>query len=99
MFILWVLGILLYVVNNDTPRAIVFDETYLIPNAQSYINGIYFQDSHPPLGRLFIALGQFIRHPQGPSDEFVHVTKIEQDWPADIDISGYRLFPAIFWYD
>ncbi len=90
------LGILLYLVNNDTPRAIVFDETYLIPNAQSYINGIYFQDSHPPLGRLFIALGQLIRHPQGPSDEFVHVSKIEQDWPTDIDISGYRLFPAIF---
>ena len=96
MLFLWVLGILLYLVNNDTPRAIVFDETYLIPNAQSYINGIYFQDLHPPLGRLFIALGQVIRHPQGPSDEFVHVAKIEQDWPGDIDISGYRLFPAIF---
>jgi dolichyl-phosphate-mannose-protein mannosyltransferase len=93
---LWVLGMFLYLVNNGYPRAIVFDETYLIPNAQSYINGIFFQDSHPPLGRLFIALGQLIRHPQGPSDEFVHVSKIEQDWPGGIDISGYRLFPAIF---
>ncbi len=96
ILLLWVLGSLFYVVNNDDPRAIVFDETYLIPNAQSYLNGIYFQDLHPPLGRLFIALGQFIRHPQGPSDEFVHATRIEQDWPTDVDISGYRLFPAIF---
>ena len=96
VLLLWVLGILLYLPKNDYPRAIVFDETYLIPNAQSYINGVFFQDSHPPLGRLFIALGQFLRHPQDPSDEFVHVSKIEEDWPKDIDISGYRLFPAIF---
>jgi dolichyl-phosphate-mannose--protein O-mannosyl transferase len=96
MLFLWVLGLFLYLTNNDYPPAIVFDETYLIPNAQSYLNGVFFQDSHPPLGRLFIALGQFIRHPQGPSDEFVNVSKIEQDWPRDVDISGYRLFPALF---
>jgi dolichyl-phosphate-mannose--protein O-mannosyl transferase len=96
VFLLWVLGILLYLPKNDYPRAIVFDETYLIPNAQSYINGVFFQDSHPPLGRLFIALGQFLRHPQDPSNEFVHVSRIEEDWPKDIEISGYRLFPAIF---
>lgn len=96
ILLLWALGLLLYLANNGYPRAIVFDETYLIPNAQSYINGIFFQDSHPPLGRLFIALGQVIRHPQDASDEFVHVSKIEEDWPQEIDISGYRLFPAIF---
>jgi dolichyl-phosphate-mannose--protein O-mannosyl transferase len=79
-----------------TPRAIVFDETYLIPRAQAYINGIFFQESHPPLGRLVIALGQKFLHSHDPSARFAFVERIEEDWPQDIDISGYRLFPAIF---
>jgi len=94
--VLWLVSIFLIFPNLGNPRAIVFDETYLIPNAQSYINGVFFQDSHPPLGRLFIALGQVIMHPEASSNEFVDVSKIEEDWPSNIDIGGYRLFPVIF---
>jgi len=96
ILIICFLGVFLYIPNLGYPRAIVFDETYLIPNAQSYINSMFFQDSHPPLGRLFIALGQKILHPHDASNEFVDVSKIEEDWPQDNEINGYRLFPAMF---
>jgi len=96
ILVLGLLGIFLLIPNIGYPRSIVFDETYLIPNTQSYINGVFFQDSHPPLGRLFIALGQVVLHPHDPSNEFVHMSRIEEDWPKNIDISGYRLFPALF---
>ena len=95
MFLLLV-NILLLFPNIGYPREVVFDETYLIPRAQAYINGIFFQESHPPLGRLVIALGQAIVNPQAPSIRFATVETIEEDWSLDDDMRGYRLFPAIF---
>jgi len=99
----WILVLFLLLVNSlillpnlGYPNKIVFDETYLIPRAQAYINGIFFQESHPPLGRLVIALGQVIANPEAPSSRYATTDTIQEDWPQNVDISGYRLFPAIF---
>lgn len=93
---LWSISALLLFPTLPYPREIVFDESYMIPRAQKYINGIFFQESHPPLGRLLIALGQHLMHPEEKSNEFVNTDKIRVSWPDDKDIAGYRLFPAIF---
>ena len=37
------------------PRAIVFDEVYFREAALRYVNGTYFFDLHPPLGKLLLA--------------------------------------------
>jgi dolichyl-phosphate-mannose--protein O-mannosyl transferase len=95
-FILLGIGALLLFPSLGIPQGIVFDEAYMIPRGQKYINGIFFQECHPPLGRLLIALGQFILHPDAPSDRFAYVDQVNGDWPAGEDLRGYRLFPAIF---
>ncbi len=93
---LWSVSALLLFPTLGYPRQTVFDESYMIPRAQKYINGIFFQESHPPLGRLLIGLGQRLMHPEDKSDEFINTDKISTSWPKDKDIAGYRLFPAIF---
>lgn len=37
------------------PHAIVFDEVYFREDALRYLNGTYFFDLHPPLGKLLLA--------------------------------------------
>jgi dolichyl-phosphate-mannose--protein O-mannosyl transferase len=81
--------------NLGFPRGIIFDETYYITHAQKYLNGDFFLQTHPPLGKLLIALGQAWLHPDVPSNEFANVEKI-QEWNPDGDITGYRLMPALF---
>ncbi|HEY2981068.1 MAG TPA: phospholipid carrier-dependent glycosyltransferase, partial [Anaerolineales bacterium] len=95
-FVLWGITALLLFPKLGYPRQIVFDETYMIPRAQRYTQGIFFQESHPPLGRLAIALGQLIVHPHERPADFALVEKIHETWPQDQDMTGYRLIPAIF---
>jgi dolichyl-phosphate-mannose-protein mannosyltransferase len=95
MVILWIISASLLLTNLGYPRAIVFDETYLIPRAQRYMQGIFFQESHPPLGRLIIALGQWIVHPNARHNDFALVEKTNQPWDKDQDMTGYRLIPAL----
>ena len=82
--------------NLGSPRGIIFDETYYITHAQKYLNGIFFLESHPPLGKLLIAAGEHLLHPNALADEFIDVDKVDRAWPPDVDITGYRLMPALF---
>lgn len=82
--------------NLGYPRAIVFDETYFIPAAQKYLTGTFFLEPHPPLGKLLIALGQYWTHPDEKAYPYTSVEKINDPWPADQDITGYRIMPALF---
>jgi dolichyl-phosphate-mannose--protein O-mannosyl transferase len=92
----WLLGVFLIFPSLGAPQAIVFDETFMIPRAQAYLNGVYFDESHPPLGRLWIALGQWMMHPDEPAGDYANVEQIREDWPVNTDIRGYRLIPALF---
>ena len=44
----------------NVPQALIFDETYHIPSAQKYLNGVFYQENHPPIGKLLIAFGQLL---------------------------------------
>jgi dolichyl-phosphate-mannose--protein O-mannosyl transferase len=95
-FTLWILSATLIFPHLDYPRAIVFDETYFIPTTQKYLHGIFFLEPHPPLAKLLIALGQKWYSPHQPANEFLTVEKIDRDWSADTDITGYRVMSAMF---
>jgi dolichyl-phosphate-mannose--protein O-mannosyl transferase len=77
-----------------SPAAPFWDENYYIPDAQKYLNGIFFMEIHPPLGKLLIALGEWLLHPNAITSWFVsadHATT----FPAGFSFAGYRLFPAL----
>jgi len=82
--------------NLGSPRAIIFDETYFIPTTQKYLNGVFFLEPHPPLAKLLIALGERLYQPNQSPDQFITVEKVDKDWSAEWDITGYRIAPAIF---
>lgn len=89
------IGIFVNFYQLGNPATLIFDETYHIPAAQKYLNGVFFEENHPPLGKLFIALGEKIFQTNSHSDQVVQVDKVEGEVPA-INYWGYRFFPALF---
>lgn len=93
---LWLTSLALHFTWLNYPRAIIFDETYYIPLVQKYIHGRFHQESHPPLARLFMYLGQELAFPDAAADEFVDEKKVTSKWPVESEILGYRIAPAVF---
>lgn len=73
--------------NYQNPPSPFWDESYHIASAQKYIDGVYFQEPHPPLGKLFIALGEKAFN-QNPKQKFEESYKkeVEQDLSKDSNI-------------
>jgi len=94
-FLLFTLSAFVAFYRLGTPQAIVFDETYHIPSAQKYLNGVFFQENHPPLGKLLIAWG-YILYNHNIRGDFLDVDKISEPWPNYVNIVGYRISSAIF---
>jgi dolichyl-phosphate-mannose-protein mannosyltransferase len=76
------------------PAAPFWDENYHIASAQKYLNGIFFMELHPPLGKLLIALGEWLLHPNGITSWFVS-TDYASRFPEGFSFAGYRLLPAL----
>ncbi|OGD72310.1 hypothetical protein A3D09_01880 [Candidatus Collierbacteria bacterium RIFCSPHIGHO2_02_FULL_49_10] len=92
---LCVLGFVIFLYQLGYPAQLIFDETYHIPAAQKYLNGVFFQENHPPLGKLLIALGEKIWQRNKLTNQFVLMEKVKGDIPQ-VDFFGYRFFPALF---
>jgi dolichyl-phosphate-mannose-protein mannosyltransferase len=52
-----VLGVILRVHDIGFPPRFTFDEQHFVPNARRYLLGEADENDHPPLGKLFIAIG------------------------------------------
>lgn len=76
------------------PPYVFWDENYHIASAQKYIHGVYFMEQHPPLGKLLIALGEVLIHPNERTDQFLG-TDYGTDFPAGFSFAGYRFFSAL----
>ena len=76
------------------PQAVFWDENYHIASAQKYLHGIYFMEQHPPLGKLLIALGEKMLHPNEKTDQFIG-TDYGTDFAAGFSFAGYRFFSAL----
>src|SRR3989344_5214978 len=89
-----------YFKNYDYPPSVFWDENYHIASAQKYLTGVMFMEAHPPLGKLFVALGEKILQPNKPTPvadlhKFTQTDYIK-DFPADYSFAGMRFFSALF---
>ncbi len=87
-------GFFVYVYSYQNPAALFWDENYHIASAQKYINHVYFMEPHPPLGKLLIALGEKIVHPNLQNNQFIG-TDYATNPPPGFSFAGYRLFPVL----
>ena len=91
---------LIYFKNYDYPPSVFWDENYHIASAQKYLTGVMFMEAHPPLGKLFVALGEKILQPNKtiPVAELHKFTQTDyiKDFPADYSFAGMRFFSALF---
>lgn len=81
--------------NYSTPQHFFWDENYHIASAQKYLNGVFFMEPHPPLGKMLIALGEKIIHPNPRTDDFIG-TDYAQNPPSGFSFTGYRFMPVLF---
>jgi dolichyl-phosphate-mannose--protein O-mannosyl transferase len=89
-----VVAFAVYVHRYEYPPALFWDENYHIASAQKYLNGVFFMEPHPPLGKLLIALGEHLVHANPTNDQFIGTDYI-RDPPPDFSLAGYRLIPAV----
>lgn len=83
-----------YVHNFWNPPALFWDENYHIASAQKYLNGVFFMEPHPPLGKLMIAAGEALLDLNATDDQFVG-TDYATNPPEGFSFTGYRFFPVI----
>jgi dolichyl-phosphate-mannose--protein O-mannosyl transferase len=76
------------------PADLFWDENYHIASAQKYLHDTYFMEQHPPLGKLLIAAGEWLLHPNEKSDQFVD-TMYGREIPQGFSFAGYRLASAL----
>src|SRR3989338_544762 len=89
-----------YFKNYDYPPSVFWDENYHIAPAKKYLRGVMFMEAPPPLGKLFVALGEKILQPNKtiPIAELHKFTQTDyiKDFPAGYSFSGVRFFSALF---
>ena len=87
-----------YFLNYWKPQQSFWDEGYHIASAQKYLNGVYFMEQHPPLGKLLIAAGEKLFYPKGQKNGYDSKyigTDEGKNFPSDFSFAGYRFFPAL----
>ncbi len=96
-FIIITVSFFTYFVQYNYPPAVFWDENYHIASAEKYINGTMFMETHPPLGKMFIALGEYIIQPNKNLDlnKFSETDYIK-DFPQGYSFAGVRFFPTLF---
>ncbi len=81
------------------PNKVFWDENYHIASAQKYTDGVMFMEPHPPLGKMFIALGEVLLGTNSDLDKskFDKTDYIKgNDFPKEYTFRGVRFFPALF---
>lgn len=85
-----------YFRNYQNPPNLFWDENYFIASAYKYINGSFFMEPHPPLGKLLIAAGELIFKPNIKLDSANFIdTDYIKDIPAGFSFIGVRFFPVL----
>ncbi|BCD63180.1 dolichyl-phosphate-mannose-protein mannosyltransferase (plasmid) [Nitratiruptor sp. YY08-26] len=92
-----ILGFFTYFYNYQNPPKQFWDENYHIASAQKYIDRVMFMEPHPPLGKMLIALGEVLLHPNEQIDKkgFDSTDYIKR-FPKGMSFAGYRFFPTLF---
>ena len=93
LFFITLLSFLTYFYRYSEPQRVYWDENYHIASAQKYLHGVFFMEQHPPLGKLLIALGEKMFHPNARTDQFL-ATDYGREFGDDFSFTGYRFFSA-----
>ncbi|NWF65838.1 MAG: phospholipid carrier-dependent glycosyltransferase [Campylobacterales bacterium] len=97
--IVLIIGFFTYFKNYEYPNAQFWDENYHIASAQKYIDGVMYMEPHPPLGKMFIALGEVILNPNSNIDKnYFNQTDYIKEFPKGYSFKGVRFFPTLFAY-
>lgn len=96
-FLILAFSFFTYFIKYNYPPSVFWDENYHIASAQKYIDGTMFMEVHPPLGKMFIALGEYLTQPNKNLDthKFTETDYIK-DFPQGYSFAGVRLFPSFF---
>ena len=86
------LGVLTRVFRIQSPNAVVFDEVHFGNFTNWYLRGEYFQDIHPPLGKLIMAAASSFT---GYKGEY-QFEKIGNNKYPSMNYVALRLIPAFF---
>ncbi len=98
-----IMGFFTYFQGYNQPQSLFWDENYHVSSAERYLQGNLFMEPHPPLGKLIIALGEKLIHPNdgidktavavgdAKDDSIPHIAEI----PKDFKFDGYRFFPVL----
>ena len=85
-----------YFRNYWYPAGLFWDENYHIASAYKYLNHVMFMEPHPPLGKLLIALGEYLFH---PNTKIATTSFLTTDYinniPASFSFVGVRFFPVL----
>jgi len=81
--------------NYNYPNSSQWDEVYHIASSEKYLTNSVFMESHPPLGKMFIAVGEKILNPNAPKSQVNPIARLcfsDSDWekrPEIIDKSSF----------
>src|SRR5437588_5183702 len=85
-----------YFRNYWYPANLFWDENYHIASAYKYLHQVMFMEPHPPLGKLLIALGEYLFH---PNTKIATTSFLTTDYittlPAGFSFVGVRFFPVL----
>jgi dolichyl-phosphate-mannose-protein mannosyltransferase len=95
LLIVTVASFFTYVYRFDDPAVPIWDERYYIVAAEKYLHGIYFQDLHPPLGKLLVAAGERLVGRNRSTIDFLNVTYWAEAIPPGFSFFGFRLIPVV----
>jgi dolichyl-phosphate-mannose--protein O-mannosyl transferase len=86
-----------YFRHYDQPADLFWDENYHIASAQKYLDRVMFMEPHPPLGKMFIALGEHLFKPNRGLDRSSFLTTdYVKNVPRGYSFRGVRFFPTLF---
>lgn len=94
-----VIGWCMYFVGHAEPKYAFWDENYHLTSAQRYVDGIAYLETHPPLGKLLIAVGEAFSDANAGVDKssLSRTTYIDGDkLPQGFSFAGMRLMPSLF---
>lgn len=99
LLLVLVLGYFMYFANHAEPGHAFWDENYHMTAAQHYVDGVGFLETHPPLGKLFIAAGEKLVGANAGRDmsELSRATYVDGNkLPEGFSFAGMRLMPSLF---
>lgn len=80
------------------PTSLFWDENYHVTSAQKHIAGVMYMESHPPLGKMLIALGEatLARNAELDTSALLRADRVEQaQLPPGYSFAGVRLASVV----